>query len=166
MKLCWWSGCIRDNCTYCTHCRIILLQGTGDGIFLPGHLVRSACICLIVYTNRQDQDLWHKSSTGYSLVVSVWSCVCFWQYVDILDQFPPTLVSVTLRLMFHHLDCEGWFLIWLPCSVLLASVSICIACILVPGFEAKGVIGFTQHLHRWIGLCFVNEHMLLLSTGS
>lgn len=69
------------------------------------------CICLTVYTNRQDQDLtrsesekdlWHNSSTGYSHGVSVWSCVYIWQYVDILDQFPLTLVSGTLSLIFHH----------------------------------------------------------------
>lgn len=81
------------------------------------HLAWSTRNSLTVYAKRQDQDisksetdLWHNSSTGYSLVVRVWSCVCVCQYVDILDQFPLTLVSVNLSLMFHHL---GWFLIWL-----------------------------------------------------
>lgn len=83
-------------------------------------LSRATRICPTVYANRRagdlsesEKDLWHNRSTGYLLVVSVWSCVCVSQYVDILDQFPLTVVSVTLSLMFHHQGCEGWFLIWL-----------------------------------------------------
>lgn len=86
----------------------------------PLRSVWSTCTCMPVYTHRREQDLsesekdlWHNSSAGYSLVVSVWSCVCVWQYDDILDQFSLTQVSGTLRLMFRHRDCEDRFLIWL-----------------------------------------------------
>lgn len=147
-------------------------------------LVSTTHICLTVYRNRQDQDLseserdlWHNNSIGYSLVVSMWSCVCVWQNVDILDWFPLTLVSVTSSLMFHHHDCEAWFLIWLLAAQFsYPSYSTCVACTLVSGFEARGSTSdldikantqrFTEHLHRWIvfGLCIANEHMLLSST--
>lgn len=106
--------------------------------------VSCTCICLTVYINRQahflsesEKDLWHNSSTGYSLVASVWLCVHVCQYVDILDQFPLTLVSVTLSLMFHHPGYKGWFLIWLLTAqfsyqAILHTYPLCLCLVLRP----------------------------------
>lgn len=128
-KVCLGSWCMRDKCMYCTCLQKIMVSHWFRAQVMEfsskvRHLVWSIHICLTVYTSPQDQkltsseseeDRCHNSSTGYSHFVSVWSCICIWQYVDILDQFPLTLVSCTLSLIFHHQDSWGWFLItnWL-----------------------------------------------------
>lgn len=113
-KVCWGSWCMTDHCTYCTCYRNIVVSCCFEAQLVEfssqlSHFLWSTCICFTVYINRQDQvlsesekDLWHNSSrpNGYSLACEHVVMRVIWQYVDILDQFPLTLVSVTRVLCF------------------------------------------------------------------
>lgn len=116
---------------------------------------------------------WHNSCTGYSHFVSVWSCVYIWQHVHILDQFPLTLVSGTMSLIFHYRGLEGWF----PIDQWRLNFLPELFCL--PGIYTSLSLLRPQAVHqtwwfKWLqrrllsiytdGLCFANEHMLLFST--
>lgn len=115
---------MRDKCTYCVSRTLSYHIASGSrwwnfplkSVILsdPPASARLFTQTDKIRTSQKVRKTWHNSSTGYPVVVNAWSCVCVCQYVDILDQFPLTLVSVTFSLMFHHQGCEGWFLIWLP----------------------------------------------------